>query len=177
MMRFAPILLACGCFMPAGLSAQSEMSALEPLVGVWETEDTYHPVTGEPSVERGVRTCEFVLRDQYLQCQTAGINARGVERTYRWMINYNGVVNRYEMLSVWSNVPFKSVSALEPLEGERGWRLSGVALIGDTEPATPTYSEMVIEAPDRIVWTGRRISEGVAAEDAPVSFIETWTRR
>ena len=176
-MRVGTLLLVFGCFTSTSLSAQSEMEALQVLTGVWDTEDTYHPQDGDPIVERGIRTCELVLREQYLQCQTEATNARGVERTYRWMINYNSVTDRYEMLSIWSNVPFKSVSALEPLEDDRGWRLSGVALIGDTEPASPSYSEMVLESPDRIVWTGRRLSEGVAPEDAPVSFIEIWVRR
>jgi hypothetical protein len=128
-------------------------------------------------VESGVRTCTLVLRDQYLQCDTEAINAQGVERTYRWMINYNSVMNRYEMLSIWSNVPFKAVSALMALEGDQGWWLTSVAVGGDTETASPHYSEIVLETADRIVWTGRRVSDGVLPDDAPISFVETWIRR
>ena len=176
-MRIVSLLVGFAVLAPAGVSAQSAIDALQPLVGVWDTEDTYHPEEGDPIVERGVRTCGLVLRDQYLQCDTEATNARGVERTYRWMINYNSVLDRYEMLSVWSNVPFKAVSSLEALDGDRGWLLRGVGVIGDTEPSSSSYSEMVLEADDRIVWTGRRISEGVSPEDAPISFVETWVRR
>ena len=34
---------------------------LAPLVGVWATEDTYHPVKGNPVVEHGTRTCALVM--------------------------------------------------------------------------------------------------------------------
>ena len=176
-MRISTLLVGCACLGPGSVSAQSAMDALQPLVGVWDTEDTYYPEDGGAIVESGVRTCRLVLRDQYLQCDTDATNAQGHHRTYRWMINYNSVMGRYEMLSVWSNVPFKAVSALEALDDDRGWLLRGVAVIGDTETGSPSYSEMVFEAADRIVWTGRRVSDGVLPVDAPVSFIETWVRR
>ena len=79
-------------------SAQSVAESFSPLVGTWETEDTYHPVDGPPQVETGVRTCRLVLRDQYLQCDTEAVNAEGTERSYRWMINYNRVLDRFEMV-------------------------------------------------------------------------------
>lgn len=177
-MRIAAILLLLVAgSRPGCVSAQSVEEELRALIGTWETVDTYHPLEGQPSVETGVRTCELALRNQYLQCDTNAVNAQGTERSYRWMINYNRITERFEMLSIWSNVPFKSVSALESLEGGDGWRLTGVALVGDTEEYPPSYSEMVVESPNRIVWTGRRLTEGVSPESAPISFVETWVRR
>ena len=176
-MRIGALLLVFACPWPSGLSAQPGIDGFQPLVGVWDTEDTYHPADGPPIVETGVRTCSLVLRDQYLQCDTEAVNAQGVERTYRWMINYNSVMSRFEMLSIWSNVPFKAVSALEALEHDQGWWLRSVAVVGDTETDPPSYSEIVLETADSIVWTGRRVSDGVLPEDAPVSFVETWIRR
>ena len=178
-MRIGPTLVLALVMIaaPRGLTAQSVSDDFGQLVGVWDTRDTYHPVDGPPLVETGVRTCRLALRDQYLQCDTEAVNARGIERTYRWMINYNRILDRFEMLSIWSNVPFKAVSALQDIEGQAGWRLASVAVVGSDEVDPPTYSELKIETPDRIVWTGRRVSEGVSPEEAPVSFVETWTRR
>lgn len=168
--------LATGLF-PSNATAQSVAEAFSALVGTWETEDTYHPVDGPPSVETGIRTCRLVLRSQYLQCDTEAVNSEGTERSYRWMINYNRILDRFEMLSVWSNVPFKSVSRLDPLEQGHGWSLRSVALVGDNEEYPPSYSEMVVESGSRIVWTGRRITEGQPVEEAPISFVDTWVRR
>jgi hypothetical protein len=54
----------------APLTAQSPLDALRPLIGTWDTQDTYHPETGAPIVERGVRTCELVMHGSYIQCET-----------------------------------------------------------------------------------------------------------
>jgi hypothetical protein len=32
----------------APLTAQSPLDALRPLIGTWDTQDTYHPETGAP---------------------------------------------------------------------------------------------------------------------------------
>lgn len=176
-MRTVVALALATALLPSDAAAQSVAEAFSPLLGTWETEDTYHPVDGPPSVETGIRTCRLVLRDQYLQCDTEAVNAEGTERSYRWMLNYNRILDRFEMLSVWSNVPFKSVSRLDALDDGHGWRLSSVALVGDNEEYPPSYSEMVVESGSRIVWTGRRITEGQPPEEAPISFIETWVRR
>jgi len=176
-MRIAALIVLFACPWHGSVSAQSVAETFRPLIGTWETQDTYHPVDGPPSVEAGVRTCHMALRDQYLQCDTEAVNAEGTERSYRWMVNYNGITERFEMLSIWSNVPFKSVSALEALDERNGWWLTSVAHVGDDEEYPPGYSEIVMETPDRIVWTGRRVSEGVPPEDAPISFVETWVRR
>jgi hypothetical protein len=149
---------------------------LQPFVGVWDTEDTYHPVSGQPIVERAVRTCELVMRGSYLQCESVVTRADGRDRTYRFLLNYNSTMSRFEMLSLWSNVPHKVVQALTPDVTRRRWHIENVAVIGDPAPASH-WSDLIFESADRIVWTGRRVTAGVDPARAPISFVETWRRR
>jgi len=163
------------CLVPAAARAQSPLDGLRPLLGTWTTEDTYYPEQGAPLVERGVRDCRLVLRDRYLQCETTATNARGVERTYWFLINHNAVAGRIEMLSLWSNVPFKAVHQVARGAGD-AWRITGLQMIGDTEE-NRHYSDLVFHGADSIVWTGRRVRPGLDPGAAPVSFVETWRRR
>jgi hypothetical protein len=170
-------LLASGVFaFPKLPHAQATpLDSLRSLIGVWDTQDTYHPETGAPSVESGVRTCALVMNDSYVQCETIAQRANGRSRAYRFLINYNRDSARYEMLSIWSNIPLKLVQKLMPLDQNRRWRVTNLALVG--APLEPHWSEIVFERPDRIVWTGRRVRDGTPPESSPVSFVETWTRR
>lgn len=157
--------------------AQPAIGWLDPLVGVWETEDTYYPVTGAPIVERAVRTCARVLHDVYLRCETVATRPDGRGRTYWFLVNYNGTEQRFEMLSLWSNVPHKAIQALTPDVERRRWRIVHVAVIGDGGGSNDHWSELVIESPQRIIWTGRRVARGGDPATSPMSFRETWTRR
>ena len=157
--------------------AQPATDWLSPFVGVWDTVDTYYPAKGEPIVERATRTCEMVMRGTYLQCETVADRPGGRGRTYRFLINYNRTSQRFEMLSLWSNVPHKAVQSLSPNDARDRWLIREVAVIGDDEPLAPHYSELVFERSDRIVWTGRRVTTGVDPSSAPLSFVETWARQ
>jgi hypothetical protein len=157
-------------------ATSSSIQRLAPLVGVWETSDTYHPVSGPPSVENAVRTCEFVMRESYLQCETVVTRAGGGGRTYRFLINHNPEFNRFEMISIWSNVRHKLVQALVPDDDHRRWRFSNLDVIGLKEPPTASRSELVIESPERITWTGWRLKSGDDTA-ASLSFVESWVRR
>jgi hypothetical protein len=157
--------------------AQPAVSWLDPLVGVWDTEDTYYPVSGKPSVERGVRSCARVLHDIYLRCETIVPRPDGRGRSYWFLANYNATEERFEMLSLWSNVPHKAVQALTPDAERRRWRVVNVAVIGDGGGSNDHWSELVIESPVQIVWTGRRVAPGGDPATSPLSFLETWTKR
>jgi hypothetical protein len=168
-----PLLIALLMF-----AAQPATDWLAPFVGVWETTDTYYPVKGAPIVERATRTCEMVMRGSYLQCETSVTRPDGTGRAYRFLVNYNRTSARFEMLSLWSNVPHKAVQVLSPNDTRDRWVFRELATIGDDEPLAPHYSELVFESPSRIVWTGRRISPGGGdPQAAPLSFVETWTKR
>jgi hypothetical protein len=150
--------------------------AMRDWIGVWQTEDTYQPVSGQPTVERGVRTCGLVMQNAYLQCETV-VSAGARSRTYRFLINYNRTTSRFEMLSLWSNVPHKLVQKLTPDRDGQRWIIENVAVIGDDEPMGLHWSELVFESPHRIVWTGRRLSAPTDnPSTAPISFREVWTR-
>lgn len=149
---------------------------LAPLVGVWATEDTYHPLKGDPIVERATRTCALVMSKAYLQCETVSHPTTGSPRTYRFLINYNRFTSRFEMLSLWSNVPHKLVQSLTPNADRSRWVFANIATVGDNEPMSEHWSELVITG-HTIVWTGRRVGPGVPPATAPISFRETWTRR
>ena len=156
--------------------AQSPLDALRPLIGVWDTHDTYQPETGAPIVERGVRTCELVMHGSYIQCETVAPRPNGRERSYRFLINFNRDSSRYEMLSIWSNIPPKLVQQLTPMEDEnRRWRITNIAIVGGER--SDHWSELVLETPQRIVWTGRRVRPGQNPAEAPISFVDTWTKR
>lgn len=156
--------------------AQPATDWLTRLVGAWETIDTYHPVNGEPIVERARRTCEMVMQGTYLQCETVATRPSGGGRTYRFLINYHRTTTRFEMLSLWSNVPHKAIQTLTPNDARDRWSIRELAVIGDDEPLSPHHSEMVFERADRIVWTGRRVTAGGDPASAPISFVETWTK-
>jgi hypothetical protein len=49
-------------------------------------------------------------------------------------------------------------------------------VIGDDEAPSRHWSELVFDGPSRIVWTGRRVAAGQDPRQAPISFLETWTR-
>ncbi|HWI17073.1 MAG TPA: hypothetical protein VNT81_04975 [Vicinamibacterales bacterium] len=167
------MLLAC----PSLCSAQPAVEWLSPLVGVWNTTDTYQPLQGAPIVENAVRTCRPVMRNAYLECETVVERPNGTGRTYRFLINYNRTTSRFEMLSIWSNVPHKAVQSLSPNATRDRWILENIAVIGDNEDPGTHWSELVVESSDRIVWTGRRVKAGTDPRTSPISFNEIWTRR
>jgi hypothetical protein len=159
------------------LVAQPATDWLAPFVGVWQTVDTYHPVKGAPIVEHATRTCEMVMRGSYLQCETVVNRPGGSGRTYRFLINYNRTMQRFEMLSLWSNVPHKAVQIVAPNDERDRWVMRELAVVGDDEPLAQHYYELVFERADRIVWTGRRVTGGGNPTAAPISFVETWTKQ
>ena len=125
---------------------------LVPFVGVWETTDTYHPAKGEPIVERATRTCQMVMQGSYLQCESVASRPGGGVRTYRFLINYNRTAKRFEMLSLWSNVPHKAVQIMSPHDERNRWLIREHAVVGDDEPLSPHYSEACIRTtrPNRV---------------------------
>ena len=155
--------------------AQPATDWLAPFVGVWDTIDTYHPVNGAAIAERARRTCEMVMQGTYLQCETVANRPSG-GRTYRFLINYNRTMKRFEMLSLWSNVPHKLIQTMAPNGARDRWTVRELAVVGDDEPLSPHYSEMVFEQADRIVWTGRRVTGGSDPASAPISFVDVWTK-
>lgn len=161
---------------PGVTFSQPAVSWLSPLLGVWATTDTYHPVSGSPTVENATRTCRTVMHGAYVECETVVARPNGTGRTYRFLINYNRTTSRFEMLSIWSNVPHKAVQTLTPNSGRDRWIIEDLAVIGDDGGSNEHWSELVIETPERIVWTGRRVTGGVDPRTAPISFHETWTR-
>ena len=153
------------------------MQWLGPLIGVWDTSDTFHPASGPPATETGVRTCTLVMRDSYMQCETVVTRPNGTGRTYRFLINYNPDFERFEMISIWSNVRHKLIQAIVPDQARQRFLVSNLEIVGLKEPGSTHWSELVLESPDRITWTGRRIKGAERPADAPLSFHETWLRR
>lgn len=169
--------IALFVLLPCSASAQATSEWRAPFVGVWDTSDTYHPLRGAPIVEQSVRTCRWVMRDSYVECESVVERPNGTGRTYRFLINYNRSTSRFEMLSIWSNVPHKAVQSLTPNAARDRWVVQHVAVVGDNEAASPHWSELVFDSADAITWTGRRAAAGVDPRTAPISFTETWTRR
>lgn len=159
---------------PAPAMAQPSVDWLSALAGTWQTEDTYHRASGSPIVERATRTCRLVMHGTYMECETVVARPNGTGRTYRFLINYNRTTSRFEMLSIWSNVPHKAIQTLTPNGARNRWIIEDLAVIGDDGSSNEHWSELVVTG-DRIVWTGRRVTGGIDPSVAPISFVETWT--
>ena len=80
----------------------SPMQRLNWLLGEWEFEDDQ--VQGE-YWERGTRNCVRVLDDQYIRCESKGVSNKGHERSYYFILGYNSMDKRYEMLGLTSSYP------------------------------------------------------------------------
>ncbi len=72
---------------PAIASAQPSAEWLTPLIGAWNTTDTYQPLQGAPIVENAIRTCRAVMRNSYVECETVVERPNGTGRAYRFVID------------------------------------------------------------------------------------------
>lgn len=86
---------------------QPEIRRLDWMIGEWDFADESTSPTDDYE-ERGVRSCGYALDGQYIRCESRG-TSRGRTRTYVFYLNYNRELRRYEMLSMWGNVPGKAL--------------------------------------------------------------------
>jgi hypothetical protein len=149
---------------------------LQPLIGTWEVDDTYRPISGREIRETGVRTCAYMLANRYVECVTRGRNASGREREYRWLINYNTETRRYDLVGIFSNYTGKVVQTIRIDSTGTVWNIRSPSSMSDGIEQW-SWAQLVFESPNRAVWTGYRNLETNAPGDWSVSTRETWVRR
>lgn len=150
----------------------SPIRTLSWLVGEWTFEDV--AVDGT-YWERGTRSCEWVLHDQYIRCESVGVSNSGHERSYYFIVGYNSRDSRYEMVGLTSSFPRQNLYIIEPsgdghtLElRNHFWTDKGLEPSND---ATITYNGQ-----DQYVWRIRTGEEDPTNGRRTVGFVDTVTR-
>lgn len=142
--------LTCLAAMP-GIATEPEneksINDLEFLIGEWEGQSTFLYPRDEdrsPAHETVQVSCAYVLKDSYIQCDTAWTNADDRTRTFRLHFNHNQLDEAYQVLFIYDNWPrhvsyllnydesknaYIGFSEFEDAEGGTGeerveWRLS-----------------------------------------------------
>lgn len=160
-----------------GQSRAERVRALAPLVGTWDTEDTYRPDSPSPSVERGERRCAFTMLDQYVECTTRGRNASGREREYRFYLTWDADRGRYTFLSIWSNTGGMSLTTFTIDSTGQEWDIRGTTPYVEDGVEHRSWSTLRWVNADSIVWTGRQNLSSERPDAWPITFRETWRRR
>ncbi len=143
-------ILALMLIATTSLPAQS-LRDIEILIGKWTVEERH----ASGWWEKGERTCEWIMDSTYIQCETKARSSQGKERTYRFLINYNGQTGRFEMTGIYSNWPLKQHDAIR-LDGTgMRWTLEEIAAVGET---TERRATIIFTDRDNYSWTGRNLN-------------------
>lgn len=161
MMRriFTLMLLLCSMAAAAGSASGQEPSIaqLDWLIGEWTFEDV--ELDGEYR-ETGTRVCSYALGDEYIVCESRGVDHRARERSYRWYFNYNAQDQRYEITSLFQGYPRKLLYTATIHDGGRRMELTYGSWEGDQVVidggATVTYN-----GSDQYVWGNDRFRDVV----------------
>ena len=105
------ILFLPGCAHAVDAETDGPMQKLSWLIGEWTIEDKQ--VNGS-YWERGTRDCNWVLDNQYIQCESKGISNFGKERSYFFILGHNKTDQRYEMMGLTSSYPRQNLYKITP---------------------------------------------------------------
>lgn len=148
------------------------MDKVSWLVGNWTFEDAQ--VNGE-YWERGSRDCVKVLHDQYIRCESKGLSNKGHERSYYFILGYNKIDKRYEMVGLTSSYPRQNLYIIEPSEDghtlelkNHFWTSDGLTLSNN---ATIRYN-----GTDEYVWRIRNGDMDPETGEKAVGFVDTVRR-
>ncbi len=131
------------------LQSQS-IKDLDFLIGKWEVSEVVYPGTDKEYIEKGTRTCEYILQDTYIQCTTNG-NRHGKDRSYQWSINFDKKTKHFIYTSTWSDYDFRGTYEIR-LNAEK----SELKVIPVYEPGEDAFSRSTINFADKdhLIWTG-----------------------
>ena len=148
------------------------METLSWLIGEWTFEDA--AVDGS-YWERGTRSCEWVLHDQYIRCESQGVSNSGHERSYYFIVGYNSMDSRYEMIGLTSSYPRQNLYIIEPSRDGHTLELSNHFWTDDglvpSNSATISYN-----GEDEYVWRIRTGDMDPSTGRRAVGFIDTVKR-
>jgi hypothetical protein len=176
-----PTLLLLALVTTSAARAQSQstdpLRPLAILIGTWDVDDVYQPLSGAEIREAGVRTCVYTLLDRYVECVTRARSASGREREYRWLINYNRETHRYDIVGIFSNYTGKVHHTVRIDSTGTVWNIRTPSSFTDDGIEQWSWAQLVFEGRDRAVWTAYRNLETNAPTEWSVSTRETWVRR
>ena len=148
------------------------LKKLDWLLGKWIFEDAQ--INGN-YWEKGTRNCKYVLDDQYIRCESRGISNKGHERSYHFILGYNSMDKRYEMLGLTSSYPRQNLYIITP--SDDGFRLQLTNHFW-TEEGIVKSNEATIQynGVDQYIWNIRNGEVDKATGRKAVGFRDTVTR-
>ena len=173
---FLAFLGVCAPSLRAQAAASDPLRRLAILVGSWDVEDVYQPVSGAPIRETGVRRCAWALLDRYIECVTRARNASGREREYRWLINFDTQTKRYELTGVFNNVTFRIHQSIQIDSTGTVWNIRSPPYVNDGIEQW-SGAQLRFDGNDRAVWTSYRNLDTTPVTQWAQSSRETWVRR
>ena len=145
------------------------MDKLSWLLGQWTFEDVQ--INGQ-YWERGSRDCIKVLSDQYIRCESKGVSNTGHERSYYFILGYNKIDQRYEMMGLTSSFPRQNLYIVEPSDDghtlelqNHFWTAKGIE---PSSNATIQYNGI-----DEYVWEIRNGEMDPETGKKAVGFVDT----
>lgn len=155
------------------LSPTPDIRSVDWLVGEWEFADRAM-LPGSSYEEYGTRSCVYALDNQYIRCESRGTSG-DTTRTYVFYLNYNAQSERFEMLSMWGNIPGKALYTGTLSADGRQLELRDEALDTDDD-GIQRRSWAVITYDDNgsMVWESGSAPDG--AERGPVRYRDDATR-
>jgi hypothetical protein len=160
----------------AAAVAEPSIKDLGWMIGDWTFRDVATEAAGFEYEERGTRSCGWAMDSAYIRCESHGGTA-GKPRTYVTYINYNAAAKRFEMVSMWSNHPPKTVHFGAIAKGGRELTLR---LSQPTKDDRGILKDQwaLVRFDGKSTWTwesGERL--GDAPADGPVRFRDVATRK
>lgn len=149
------------------------MEKLNWLLGSWTFEDIQ---VGGNYWERGTRDCQLILDEQYIRCDSIGVSNSGHKRSYYFILGYNSMDERYEMLGLTSSYPRQNLYIIEPSDDGQKLELSNHFW---TEQGIVKSSKATIQynGTDQYVWRIRNGELNTETGQKAVGFIDTVTRK
>ena len=142
------------------------------LLGKWTFEDVQ--VNGK-YWERGTRDCTLILDDQYIRCESKGVSNKGQARSYHFILGYNSMDKRYEMLGLTSSYPRQNLYIIEPSKDGHRLEISNHFWTDDgiikSNEATIQYNGV-----DQYIWNIRNGELDQETGQNSVGFIDTVSR-
>ena len=160
----------------AATAAEPSIRDLAWMIGDWAFHDVATEAAGFTYEEKGLRSCRWAMRDQYIRCESQGGTAAR-PRTYVNYFNYNPAEKRFELVSMWSNHPPKDIRVGQAALGGRELKLRQLRPERDDDGIVKE-SWAIMRFDGRATWTWESGSRPAGtAEDGPVRFRDTAVRQ
>lgn len=162
-------------FSTISTAQQISVKDLDVLIGTWDVVEVEITGTGEKLLERGVRSCSYFLMDTYILCETRA-KLNGKERIYQWMINYNQVDKRFEMIGIYSNWGRKTFDTIIVPDNRLRWEVKREPNV-ENGVERRVLGTVEFNGTDKFVWTVKIIKSTDSPTDWKPMFRETSLRK